>query len=113
MKEIIRIPILLDYYSPLLTEKQNEMLKMYYEEDYSLSEISQLQNISRQAAFDTIKKGEAILNKYEELLNLSQKQAERENIAQQIKILLKKLIENKYDKNAADRIYELLEKITE
>ncbi len=113
MKEFVRISMLLDYYGTLLTEKQNQILKMYYEEDYSLGEIADIYNISRQAAFDAIKKGEAVLNKYEQALNLTQKQSEKENIAKEIRSLLKKLTVDQNEISILEDIKQLLDKITE
>lgn len=113
MKELIRITMLLDYYGTLLTEKQNQILKMYYEEDYSLAEIADNYNITRQAAFDAIKKGEAVLNKYEHALNLAQKQAEKEKTAEEIRNLLNKLTINQTEADLIGNIEKLLDKITE
>lgn len=113
MKEFIKISMLLDYYGTLLTEKQNQILKMYYEEDYSLAEIADIYNISRQAAFDAIKKGEAVLNKYEQALSLTQKQSEKENISKEIRSLLKKLTINQNEISLIEGVEKLLDKMTE
>jgi len=113
MKELIRITMLLDHYGTLLTEKQNQILKMYYEEDYSLAEIAYNYNITRQAAFDAIKKGEAVLNKYEQALNLAQKQTEKEKTAEEIRNLLKKLTVSENEIGEIKKIEKLLDKICE
>lgn len=113
MKELIRITMLIDYYGTLLTEKQNQILKMYYEEDYSLAEIADNYNITRQAAFDAIKKGEAVLNKYEYALNLAQKQTEKEKTAEEIRNLLNNLTINQNEAEVIKKIEKLLDKITE
>ena len=43
---------LLDVYGELLTERQREILSLYYEEDFSYTEISEELEISREAAMD-------------------------------------------------------------
>ncbi len=52
---------LLDFYGEALTEKQREMLRQYYHDDLSLSEIGQNFGITRQGARDAIKHGESAL----------------------------------------------------
>lgn len=49
---MIEIGILLDYYKPLLTEKQKKYLVDYFEEDLSLTEIAEMNEVSRQAVYD-------------------------------------------------------------
>ena len=62
MDEKIKISILCDLYGKLLTEKQFEFLNDYYNNDLSLSEIAENNNITRQAVRDIIKKGEKVLS---------------------------------------------------
>ena len=62
---------LLDFYAPMLTEKQREILSFYYNDDLSLSEISEIIGISRQGVMDIIRRGEAQLNNFDSKLNLS------------------------------------------
>ena len=52
---------LLDFYGEALTEKQREMLRQYYNDDFSLSEIGDNFGITRQGARDAIKHGESAL----------------------------------------------------
>ncbi len=61
---------LLDFYGGMLTEKQQEILSLYYEEDYSLTEIGDMYNVSRQNIYDIIYRASNNLNKYEQKLNL-------------------------------------------
>ncbi len=74
--------ILFSYYQNLLTPKQQQIFKAYYEDDYSISEISDELEISRNAVFDTLKKVLNSLDKYESLLNLYAKEKKREEIYQ-------------------------------
>ena len=52
---------LLDFYGEVLTPKQREMLRQYYNDDLSLSEIGENFGITRQGARDAIKHGETAL----------------------------------------------------
>ena len=45
--------ILFEYYKELLTDKQIDTFICYYNEDYSLAEIAEEFNISRNAVWDT------------------------------------------------------------
>ena len=51
-----------------LKKKQFEYINDYYNNDLSLSEIAENENITRQAVRDNIKKGEKKLFEYEEKL---------------------------------------------
>ncbi len=62
---------LFDCYQDLLTTKQQEMLALYYEEDFTLAEIAEHYDISRQGVHDTIRRGEEALEYYESIIQLN------------------------------------------
>lgn len=64
---------LYDIYQALLTEKQRQYFEDYYYMDLSISEISENYNISRNGAFDQIKRTVATLFDYEDKLHLHEK----------------------------------------
>ena len=64
------ISVLLDLYGALLTDKQQNILSLYYNEDYSLREIAENENISRQAVMDLLKRSEAKLLEWDSKLRL-------------------------------------------
>ena len=66
MAKDLSISALLDFYGPFLSEKQRNLLHHYYNEDLSLSEIAENEQITRQGVRDLIKRGELQLKKYEE-----------------------------------------------
>ncbi|NLO89590.1 MAG: YlxM family DNA-binding protein [Clostridia bacterium] len=68
-----RINVLFDIYGSLLTDKQKELIMMYYFEDLSLAEIAEELGISRQAVFFGLKRSEELLEKYEDSLGLLKK----------------------------------------
>ena len=79
-----RVNLLMDCYSDLLTEKQQTYLEYYYQEDYSLSEIAQILDVSRNAVFDNLKKAVHSLENYEEKLQLLKKHQEWLDLIQRI-----------------------------
>lgn len=56
-----RINSLFAFYQPLLTAKQNNYMQLYYGDDYSLGEIAEEFNVSRQAVYDNLRRTEKIL----------------------------------------------------
>lgn len=68
LDEFIEIANLLEIYSSLLSEKQKEYLEDHFENDLSLSEIAKNNSVSRQAIYDNIKRGVALLYDYESKL---------------------------------------------
>lgn len=67
--------VLLDYYGPVLTEKQRAILTEYYDQDLSLAEIAENYGITRQGVRDAIKHGEATLTELEKNLGYAEKDA--------------------------------------
>jgi len=78
MEKKVKISILCDLYGKLLTNKQFEFLNDYYNNDLSLSEIAENNNITRQAVRDIIKKGENKLFEYEEKLEFMKRTLKQE-----------------------------------
>ncbi len=65
---------LFDRYAPLLTEKQQTAFSLYYNEDFSLSEIAEHTGTSRQAVRSLLQKTAAELLRFEEALHLTEKE---------------------------------------
>lgn len=59
-------------------------MELYYLEDYSLGEISELYEVSRQAVYDNIKRTESMLETYEEKLRLYERFLKRSSILEQL-----------------------------
>lgn len=98
MEDRIILSLLLDFYGVLLTDKQNEVLKLYYNEDLSLTEISEITKTSRQAVYDIIKRCHKQLIEYEVKMQLLKKNNELElnktNIIQKINKLISEVSES-------------------
>ena len=84
LEKLVEIGLLFEQYKMLLTDKQREIVSLYYNEDYSLGEISENLNVSRQGVYDTLKRSEKILKDYEAKLGLVKKSKEREKFTQDI-----------------------------
>ena len=107
MEKNVEVSMLLQIYGELLTEKQYRVIDYYYNEDLSLSEIAENENITRQAVRDIIKKGEKKLFEFEEKLQIMRKMLKQEK---QISNILSELtqIEAKF---TDEQIAEILEHI--
>ena len=84
MAKNLEISVLLDFYGEMLTEKQRDYLGYYYNDDLSLGEISENENITRQGVRDIIKRAENQLFEMERCLKLAQKFKELEKGHDQI-----------------------------
>lgn len=73
MAKDFRICVLLDYYKTMLTDKQAEVIDLYYNQDLSLAEISEWMQVTRQGVRDHIKRAEEALLHLEEKLHLAEK----------------------------------------
>ena len=84
MEKNIEISILSQIYKDILTEKQFVILDQYYNNDYSLSEIAENYNITRQAVRDNIKNGESKLYDLENKLGIMKKNEKQQKIIEDI-----------------------------
>ena len=115
MGENLEIGLLLDLYGKLLTDKQFEVLDLYYNDDLSLAEIAEQYDISRQGVHDAIKRGEELLVGYEKTLGLeAQQKAQLEMLTEfksQALDVLNECRKVSFGKNIADKIIILLENL--
>ena len=73
MSKNLAISDLLDLYGDMLTDKQRDVMDLYYNQDLSLAEIAEHEEITRQGVRDSIKRGEAYLLELEEKLHFADK----------------------------------------
>jgi hypothetical protein len=96
MDEKVKISILLEIYGRLLTEKQYQYMNDYYNEDLSLSEIAENEDITRQAVMRILQKTVKKLEEYEEKLKILEKELK---IKHQVDELKKQIQDNNNIKN--------------
>ena len=102
MEKNVEISILCDLYGNLLTERQKEIIEDYYNNDLSLSEIAENNDITRQAVRDIIKKGEKKLFEYEEKLQFMKRTQKQDELLKKVLSELAKIQKDSSDKKVAN-----------
>ena len=90
---------LFDIYSELLTDKEKETFSLYYQEDLSLSEIADNNNISKSAVGKMVKTILEKLDNYEKILKIYNTKKQllvllQEEEIEKLKNKLKKILNN-------------------
>ena len=73
IEQNLEVSLLLEIYGNLLTQKQQDILSEFYNDNISISEIAQTHDSSRQAVNDLIKRSVKVLQDYEKKLHLLKK----------------------------------------
>lgn len=97
MDKRVRLNTLYDYYKDFFTNKQQEYFESYYYNNYSLGEIAEANNISRNAVHNQLKIVEERLEDMEEILNL---------VSKRDKII--SLLEKEVSESTLEQIKEIL-----
>lgn len=84
IKERVETAVLFDFYSELLKDQTRDIIEDYILNDYSLAEIAERLNITRQGVRDFVKRGETQLRDYEAKLHLAEKYKNREKTTELI-----------------------------
>ncbi len=122
MDKNVEISLLLSFYGKILTDKQQEATSLYYNEDLSLAEISEIVGITRQGVRDNIKRAESSLYDMENKLGLCKRFLGIKEKLENIDVALKNIEEATEDthisadikqniSNIVDVIYEINENI--
>lgn len=107
MERIVEQALLYDFYGELLTTHQKEIYGDYVQNDLSPSEIAQDHGITRQAAYDMIKRCNKILEGYEEKLHLLQKFLRTKEMVMTINRHAKDILEKEQDQEVIERLKEI------
>ena len=107
----MRIAYLLDFYEDLLDPHIRGVMRAYYDDDLSLSEVAEGEGISRQGVRHLIKKGEESLEFFESNLALAKRHEELEECAERLERVCSMLDESKLTDEARE-IRSAIEVIT-
>lgn len=91
MGKNLDVAVLLDFYGPMLTDKQRDAIDLYYNQDLSLSEIAEHEHITRQGVRDSIKRGEVFLYELEDKLQMFGTYIDTMKALQDIKYVLDRI----------------------
>ena len=105
LEEKVEISILLEIYGNLLTETQKNYMDLYYNQDYSLSEIGDNENITRQAVRTILVKSKKKLYEYEEKLKFLEKEKKIKTLIEKIKKSSKEEEKQKYIEQIVTEVY--------
>ena len=120
MAKNMEIALLFDFYGDMLTDKQRDVVELYYNDDLSLAEIAENEGITRQGVRDSIKRAESQLLEMEERLGLARRFREmREGLdsirdaAREIQELNSRFGSSREIQERAERIEKLSQKMAE
>ena len=111
MSKNLDVAVLLDFYGPMLTQKQFDAIDLYYNQDLSLSEIAEHEGITRQGVRDSIKRGEVFLFELEEKLQLFHTYIENLKTLQNVKYVIERIEKENndyhYSKSIDDNVQQI------
>ena len=105
----MKVAYLIDFYQDLLDEHTLGVMKAYYNDDLSLSEVASGVGISRQGIRHLIKKGEEQLLFFEERLRLSERFEELQNAADTLSSVCSLLSRHEGNEEEIKKIKEVIE----
>lgn len=111
LEKVDRVIMLKDFYGSLLTERQQEVINLYFEDDWSLAEIAESMEVSRQAVHDLLKRSEAALEAYELRLGLVARYLSNQVRWQQLYALLAGELDQHKLEMALSLVEELKERV--
>lgn len=107
IKDRNELVLLIDIYGELLTQKQKNILELYFFDDLSLVEISKINNSSRQSILYSINISIEKIKNFEKKLKILEKDRDIKN---KKKVLTDKL-KNVLDYKENSTIFELIENL--
>lgn len=112
LEERVYLSMLYDFYGALLKENNRRIFEAYIQEDYSISEIAEEMEISRQAVHDAVKRITKQLKGYEEKLGLLERFEQQRNEMKRLHECLQEMNISEADPKGKE-IFQILTEIIE
>lgn len=112
LEERVYLSMLYDFYGALLKENNRRIFEAYIQEDYSISEIAEEMEISRQAVHDAVKRITKQLRGYEEKLGLLERFELQRNEMKRLHECLQEMNISEVDPKGKE-IFQILSEIIE
>ncbi|MCQ2495144.1 MAG: DNA-binding protein [Lachnospiraceae bacterium] len=113
LREIVKLSGLYDLYGELLNDHTREIFEAYILDNYSLAEIAEEQNMTRQGVRDIVVRGSKKLNEFDEKLGFSGKlkalEGKLEKLSDKLSLTKENLSLIKGEKEAVNRVTEDIE----
>ena len=111
MEKNLKNNLLLDFYGNMLTDKQKQIMSLYFDCDSSLSEIADELKTSRQAVYDAVKVSQNLLNSFEEKLKCVEKFLDNRQIINESIDELNKICDDSLYQEKVQKIINKLKKV--
>ncbi len=112
MDMFLQLSLLFEYYGALLTDTQKEICDLYYNQNFTLTEIAEDMGITKQGVRDALKKSEKLLYKYEQALSIQKKNDKLGCLVREITTIIQSATISEKEKtaliNVANQINELI-----
>lgn len=110
--ETLKVTMLYDFYGALLTERQRRCIELHYLNDWSLAEVAEKFDVSRQAVHDILKRSVQVMEDFESKLELVENYEKEQQILNEIVTLIKQAKKDSNDKSVVlEQIEEKIQKL--
>lgn len=113
MDRFVELGRWMDCYGALLTERQAAIMGQYANENCSLAEIAERENISRQGVRDILIRAEQQLLQYENKLHLAERLTRQQKVIEKSRRTIQKAELNECDRTQILRDFDSIELIWE
>ena len=108
LEKYVEISLLYDFYGDLLSHKQKLIIDYYYNNNFSLGEIAEKIDISRQGVYDSLKRGEELLYDYDDKLKLLEKYTTNRDLIKNVLTNISGIVNGKYKDKCKDTLTEVV-----